>query len=96
MDVFVRVTVNGPHNWVAAEPECESNQSGVEELAATRTEVENVGCDVAVIVAELQGSGTIIVITASSTSACPVEYSLLIFPPPTTTNLISLTTSSTP
>ena len=69
MDVFVRVTVNRPHNWVAAEPECESNQSGVEELVATRTEVENVGCDVAVIVAELQGSGTIIVIVLETVGA---------------------------
>ena len=40
---FNTVVVNDPHNYWEADPEYESYQRGVEELAETRTEVENVG-----------------------------------------------------
>ena len=53
--VLVTVTVKAPHNYFVAEPETLSNQRGVGEKAGTRTEVVNVGCAIAVIVAVQQG-----------------------------------------
>ena len=47
--------VNVPQSYCDADPEYESNQRGVGELADTSTEVEKVGWAFAVIVAVLQG-----------------------------------------